>query len=178
MPVKVFQDQEKEYMKWLASHPKGYVVNTTKSRSIKYMVVHTSTCHSISSNPEKEWKFTGPDYIKICSDDPGSLQRWIKQQGGSGFTKVCRICNPDVTKVGKYSETDNNPTNPPNRQESARGKHIPSCEDLQSTIRKRFRPGDKVSKDTVLDWYENNTTYNLKPDWREIVCTHCDFLKN
>lgn len=82
------------YLRWLSDHPTGFVLKTWRRNDPTYVVLHKSGCHSISrptaqmgSNP-----FTGRSYIKICAMDSRMLLAWIREQGGSGFSKRCSLC--------------------------------------------------------------------------------------
>jgi 5-methylcytosine-specific restriction endonuclease McrA len=92
--VKIFKDDEGSYNSWRNKHLDGFVLNTTRNKSISYLVLHRSGCQKISkpapgmaSNP-----FTGRGYIKICADSIRALERWIQEIGGRGFTKECKRC--------------------------------------------------------------------------------------
>ncbi len=99
MAIEIFRDREDEYLKWIAIHPNSFVLTTSRSISIHYMSLHTSNCHHISSHNRKMANnaFTGQKFIKICSDNVADLYSWILENGGVGFTQVCKTCNPDVT---------------------------------------------------------------------------------
>ena len=48
--------------------------------------------------------FTERGYIKICSPSTQDLKSWINSKGGTGFSKLCSICKPDINK-GEDEET-------------------------------------------------------------------------
>ena len=100
MPVQKFQDAEIEYQNWLAINPCGYVLVTTRDVSLSHMSLHRASCRMISQYMKNMAKdaFTGRGYIKICSTNHADLSDWIKVQGGSRFTKLCSICNPNVSE--------------------------------------------------------------------------------
>jgi hypothetical protein len=101
MPVKLFQDDERKYQKWLRDNPDGYVLTTTRAVSPNYMSLHRSSCRMISQYMKNmaDDAFTGRGYIKICSPSISELLDWITKQGGKGFTKHCAICAPKMPKI-------------------------------------------------------------------------------
>jgi hypothetical protein len=94
MATTVFDNHDAPYLQWLHDHPAGFVVNTTRRYNPSYMVLHKTSCYSISRTTDQmdENPFTGRGYVKICSIDQDGLLVWIRQQGGTGFTKRCSIC--------------------------------------------------------------------------------------
>ncbi len=98
MTAEIFDSDDKSYFAWLSAHPRGFVVNTTRGRSPKYMVLHRASCYSIAQpNPRAEpGGFMERDYIKVCADDIRSLRVWARQNGRTdgSFSSECRLCGP------------------------------------------------------------------------------------
>ena len=61
MSIEEFRDRDADYLRWVAAHRDGYVINIGRSGR-GYARLHRATCGTITSRPP----FTGP-YIKICS---------------------------------------------------------------------------------------------------------------
>ena len=93
-----FINDESGYMKWITKNPFGFVINTTRSMSPDYMVLHRATCMSISEPTDAAGPggFTERDYIKICSNDIKELKVWIKEHGkpDGRFSSKCVHCDP------------------------------------------------------------------------------------
>jgi serine/threonine protein kinase len=97
-----FIGNDKAYLRWLDENQGGYVVNTSRSISPKYMVLHKATCGMIkSTNGIPPGGFTERNYIKICSKTVEGLQSWVKQHGrpDGSFSSSCGACRP----MGEYS---------------------------------------------------------------------------
>ncbi len=96
MPEKyrVFQDNEAEYLAWLAQNPNGFVLNAERRPRAKYMPLHTARCHTIQNVTAHAHTapFTGRGYMKVCANDPNELLAWIATQGATQFSSLCRKC--------------------------------------------------------------------------------------
>jgi len=97
MPVS-FPQNDDEYQKWVHSNLVGFVVNTYKAPSSKYMVLHAHNCRTINelASFAGDDAFTKNGYTKICSDSIKELEDWMKGEGFS-FSKECQKCNPRNT---------------------------------------------------------------------------------
>jgi hypothetical protein len=62
-----FVDDDAGYLAWLAGHPADFVINTGRSPSAAYLMLHRASCRTISGTPARGSTFTG-DYTKICGD--------------------------------------------------------------------------------------------------------------
>ena len=93
----LFDFDDGPYIKWIASNPNGYVINTRRENDPTYMVLHTATCKHISNYHSmcKPGAFTERTFIKICSDNINELSTWVRNHGrGDGsFSKECSHCN-------------------------------------------------------------------------------------
>lgn len=96
--VTEFEKDDPGYLRWLDAHPRGYVINTERTRNCNYMVLHRSTCWTIGrDNPNVDTDaFTGGQYIRICAPDVVSLRAWVRKHGrpDGSFSKECGICQP------------------------------------------------------------------------------------
>ena len=89
--MEIFDDRENEYRAWLLNNSDGYVVNSRKRIDKSYLILHRSTCGSISS--EKIQNYTTTSYFKICSVRVGELEKWAREMV-NGTLKKCRLCKP------------------------------------------------------------------------------------
>jgi len=96
--VQEFSTGDESYLRWLAQHQDGFVVNRPRSRSPSYMVLHRATCPTISryTNMSRPGGFTERDYVKACALDVASLRAWVRRNGrlDGSFTNACPICKP------------------------------------------------------------------------------------
>lgn len=93
MPTE-FKRDERGYLEWLDANPHGYVINTTRSMSPSYMVLHRATCPTISQYNQmcREGGFTERDYIKVCALTHEELRDWVRGHGrpdGSFSSEGC-----------------------------------------------------------------------------------------
>ncbi len=89
--MEIFKDQDEPCFQWLAQHPSGFVVNTTRSPSPKYLMLHKSGCLHIQ---RWEGRQLTAQYIKACSDKKGELVEWARTRVGGELTP-CRSCSPE-----------------------------------------------------------------------------------
>ncbi len=94
--VQEFDKSDTTYQRWARSHSGGFVVNTPRSRSPAYMVLHHATCGSIRhyNRMARPGGFTERQYIKVGGDTVAELLRWARQRGASNFTARCIRCKP------------------------------------------------------------------------------------
>jgi hypothetical protein len=88
--LKQFKDDDAGYQEWLASHPDGYVLNTTRHPTADYLMLHRARCDSIVTLQAGASRFTG-DYIKVCSTDRQVLRRWAVDTTNGNVT-FCQLC--------------------------------------------------------------------------------------
>jgi hypothetical protein len=97
MSAILFQTDD-EYQRWRESHPDGYVLNTTRPESPRYMVLHRASCTHISdpSHENAAGGFTERSYQKVGADDVESLKDWIADHGrfDRTFSNECGSCKP------------------------------------------------------------------------------------
>jgi len=93
-----FEGDDEKYLKWIFQNPYGYVINTPRSMPLDYMLLHRSSCSTISeyTGTAKRGGFTERDYIKICAEDIDSLRSWVRQHGrpDGSFSGECHHCEP------------------------------------------------------------------------------------
>jgi hypothetical protein len=89
--VTLFRDDDDGYAAWLAGHPSGFVLNTTRSPTPSYLVLHRSSCRFISGVPPSGRRWT-KDYLKVCADSSAELWRWARAI--SAQPTHCGFCTP------------------------------------------------------------------------------------
>ncbi|MEH0819857.1 MULTISPECIES: hypothetical protein [unclassified Micromonospora] len=84
-----FKDDDEAYLSWVSSNPEGYVVNSSRSPSPSYLILHRASCKWITelSTEGRSWT---TDYIKICGHLP-ELERWAHDDVG-GRLQPCAHC--------------------------------------------------------------------------------------
>jgi hypothetical protein len=88
-----FKDEEAAYGRWLNSNPHGYVVNTTRSPSAAYWILHRATCGSLRLQPNQSAR-TG-EYIKVCSTSIDDLRQWARNSvEARAELHACGLCKP------------------------------------------------------------------------------------
>ncbi|MEO6042390.1 MAG: hypothetical protein ABIQ47_00540 [Tepidiformaceae bacterium] len=95
MAIETFDTAEDEgrYLAWVAAHPDGFVVNTTRPKpNPNELVLHLGRCHTISELQVDKERFTGGSYQKVCSLRWGELQVWAERVGGK--LQPCSFCEP------------------------------------------------------------------------------------
>ena len=98
--VSVFDGNDSLYQKWLIAHPDGYVLNSRRSITPSYLVLHRANCTFIKqhSSDARDGAFTERGYIKICSDDLSSLRAWAKVHGRTDGSFSSESCNCRLLK--------------------------------------------------------------------------------
>lgn len=92
-------DDDSAYLRWVADHPSGYVVNADRNPSAAYLMLHRADCRTITGVPAQGSRFTR-DYTKVCGSR-GELEAFAAGLGGS--VKPCGICM--ARQAGPRSET-------------------------------------------------------------------------
>lgn len=95
-PLRGFKDDEKSYLLWLDANRLGWVINTRRLPTPKYMVLHRATCKKIGDYGEmsKPGGFTERSYTKICATNLEELREWVTKNGrpDGSFSKECKLC--------------------------------------------------------------------------------------
>lgn len=102
MSARVFDNpdgmDEAPYLAWTQSEPGGFVVNTERSRSPGYVVLHRAACGKINATTGSAAPggFTSRQYIKACAPSVAELRAWVEHRfgAGAGFSKRCGLCSP------------------------------------------------------------------------------------
>jgi hypothetical protein len=84
-----FVDEDDAYLRWVAAHPEGFVLNTNRSPRADYLMLHRATCHTISGEPARGSQWTR-DYMKVCGSRE-DLYEWARRTAG-GVPTECSMC--------------------------------------------------------------------------------------
>jgi hypothetical protein len=103
MPLEVFDGRgqdygEHAYLKWLAAHPEGRVLNTWRRIDPDYLALHRTNCPLISRYKANDSPggFTEDQLVKICADTVDELREWVRLHARSDgmFTTDRCTCRP------------------------------------------------------------------------------------
>jgi hypothetical protein len=87
--VRHFVDDDSGYRAWLRANAAGYVVNTYRRPSARYLVLHRATCPSMQVYTEGG-TMKGIEYSKLCAGTRRVLERYLVD----AFTKMpSRSCH-------------------------------------------------------------------------------------
>lgn len=89
-----FLNDDAGYLRWLAAHEDGFVLNTYAHVAAGYLVVHEARCRTINRDlaSGKAWTM---QYGKACADTILELVEWAAERT-SGTPHGCGTCQPDV----------------------------------------------------------------------------------
>jgi hypothetical protein len=74
------ENEDDRYLRWLADHPGGFVLNCYKNPTPSYLILHRATCPRISGTPSNGRSWTH-DYRKVCADTETELVEWTAAIG-------------------------------------------------------------------------------------------------
>jgi hypothetical protein len=86
-----FIDDDAGYVAWCQTHPDGFVVNTYRTPSTRYLKLHRATCAYITQLQAGAKRWTR-DYAKVCALDAAELHTWAMHLGGT--LDLCPLCQP------------------------------------------------------------------------------------
>jgi hypothetical protein len=83
MTPQEFPKNDKQYLDWIHSHPRAFVINMERGKNPRYMVLHQAWCKTMNQlvKGAAPGGFTERQYIKVCADDLSSLRNWVRQHG-------------------------------------------------------------------------------------------------
>jgi hypothetical protein len=87
-----FIDDDDGYLAWIASEPGGYVLNSHRHPTASYLMLHRSSCRTISGRPTTGSAWT-KDYVKHCSSSADELDAWASATVGVNADR-CAVCTP------------------------------------------------------------------------------------
>lgn len=90
-----FTDDDAGYLRWLANHPNGFVLNIEQGERPEYTVLHRATCRSISRSRD-DGAYTSRNYKKVVSDELADIRAYAKSMGRTdgSFSRQCGLCKP------------------------------------------------------------------------------------
>jgi hypothetical protein len=83
-----FVDDDRGYFDWLDHHPDGFVINTGRTPSAAYLMLHRAGCGTITGEPARGSTFTG-EYTKVCGER-NELEEFARHLGG--HAQSCGLC--------------------------------------------------------------------------------------
>ncbi|WP_420479760.1 hypothetical protein [Brevundimonas sp. FT23028] len=93
-----FDSSDDEYLGWISGHSNGFVVNSRRSPTSEYLVLHRASCPSIDGRVQGvPGAYTERDYTKFASEDLDDLRSGLAPIS-SRFSAVCQRCAP-LTKT-------------------------------------------------------------------------------
>ena len=101
--VTTFDRDGADYLRWLATHPSGYVINILRSLNAGTARLHHASCRTVNGQLPAARTWTGP-YLKVCSDAAGVLDDWALEQVGASITRR-GICQPSGSALHAGAST-------------------------------------------------------------------------
>ncbi len=96
--VRIFDNGDEEYLKWLRNNPDGYIANTTPSRRSSYFFLHCASCSTITGYDLMHRKdgYTKRRNIKIAAQHLSKLVEWGHKNRALGGKEPrrCKVCSP------------------------------------------------------------------------------------
>jgi hypothetical protein len=111
--VSTFDRDDVGYLRWLATHPSGYVINILRSLNASTARLHQASCRTIGGQPRAGRTWTGP-YLKVCADAVDVLDGWALEHAG-GIITCCGTCQPSASglRADASKVTSSAGTSPP-----------------------------------------------------------------
>jgi predicted HNH restriction endonuclease len=103
MSVQFFIDNDQDYLQWMADNPNGFVLNTGRTETSTYTVLHMSGCTHIT-------EYDGPSNTKsrakACSNDVDELVEWCRQNRPriGRLRHLCKDCAPPYSEPPVYPD--------------------------------------------------------------------------
>lgn len=90
-----FTDDDAGYLRWIANHPDGFVLNIERGERPEYTVLHRATCSAISRVRE-DGAYTERGYKKVVANNLNEIRAYAKSMGRADgtFSKLCGLCEP------------------------------------------------------------------------------------
>jgi hypothetical protein len=91
MSAVFFSDDDDGYEQWLRDHPAGFVVNTRRSPTARYINLHRVRCSHVSVLQAGYSRWTSGGYSKVCADSARELDEWCRDRVGALPGRGC-VC--------------------------------------------------------------------------------------
>jgi hypothetical protein len=88
----VFEADDEAYLAWLASHPKGFVLNSYRPPSPDYLVIHRASC-SWMRELASTAQYHTVGYIKVCADKAKDIHGYALASF-QNLPTPCSQCHP------------------------------------------------------------------------------------
>lgn len=88
----IFKDDDEGFRRWLNEHASGFYINTDRTPSQNYLMLHRVGCMHVGDADPGEVGWTR-DYIKVCSPMKIELEAWARTVVG-GEPTHCQTCAP------------------------------------------------------------------------------------
>lgn len=89
--MKIFENDDEGYLKWVHGHPSGFVVNFDVPQNFpQYPMVHSAKHAAVTTGARGN--YTTNQYRKACSVDLGELEAWSLARFEKKLTR-CRVCS-------------------------------------------------------------------------------------
>jgi hypothetical protein len=88
--VRRFIDDDFGYLRWLAEHPDGFLINAARTTSSAELVLHRASCRTINGVPARGSRWTGP-YIKFCGEQ-AEVESFALRSLGGGARAAASVC--------------------------------------------------------------------------------------
>ncbi|PKO21830.1 MAG: hypothetical protein CVU38_12630 [Chloroflexi bacterium HGW-Chloroflexi-1] len=89
--MELFEDDDEGYLQWVETNPEGFVLNSERHPSARYLLLHRAICGTICTRKRTNYTTTG--YIKVCASNKKELEAWAMPETGGRFTAY-HLCNP------------------------------------------------------------------------------------
>ena len=92
----LFSCDDPGFIKWVNTHPTGWVLNIRRRQDPKYVVLHRATCRTlVQREGVPAGGFTSRGYRKVCAESVESLREWAAANGRPNhtFSKECSLCS-------------------------------------------------------------------------------------
>jgi hypothetical protein len=90
-----FLDDDAGYLAWLASNPAGFVLNSERTPSARYLVLHRAACHTMRPRDGADTRNWTVAYRKLCAVRPHDLVQWAQANAGAR-PSTCGTCRPAI----------------------------------------------------------------------------------
>lgn len=153
MTVEHFVNDDQSYLRWVANHADGFVLNITRTFHTNSARVHAACCRTIAGTSPRGGPWTGP-YTKVCANSLSVLEHWYLEKTGEVITP-CKVCLPrenTPTKKRKPAVRVNTPlvfeieTNPELRSVDVWTERRLQFNSKPETVALKGAIGDAVSK--------------------------------
>jgi hypothetical protein len=87
--MECFLDDDSGYLSWIDRNPDGFVLNTYSTPTSNYLMLHRSSCRTITGTPTAGSHWT-VDYRKFCGNR-SDLEQWALEHLGTAV-QPCKLC--------------------------------------------------------------------------------------